>query len=338
MDAGILLDPGYIAGVQQISPPVTDLVVLGTFLDTMPWYFLILCLVTFGLHPRYGVRLTTLFGLNSALNEAVKLACHLPRPYWVSEAVTAFSPHGSFGFPSGAAMSGAVMYGYIATIARRFWVLPACILLLLATSAVRIFSGIHFVLDIVGGWALGFLLLAAFLLALPPAEEYAARLSRPARLVLFALVAALPLLLSLAAFAALAGWQVPAAWADLALRQSGAAINPVRIQFSWGASGIIFGGLCGYDLLRTRGGWNPPQDLRRRGAVVVAGTGAVLLLNALLPVLWKAIGLTARVPELATFLSMALVTFFMLACVPLLAARAGVREQDPALPIAICNR
>jgi membrane-associated phospholipid phosphatase len=150
MDIGLLMDPGIVAVVQNLSLPVTAFFTQGEFLDSMLWYFLILSVLTFGLHPRYGVRLATAFGLNSGLNEAVKLACHLPRSYWVSEAVKAYSAHSSFGFPSGAAMSGAVMYGYIATMVRRWWVVLICIILLLATSVVRIFSGIHFVLDILG--------------------------------------------------------------------------------------------------------------------------------------------------------------------------------------------
>ena len=104
LDFGRLLDPGINIAVQSFSPAVTAFFTRGEFLDSMPWYFLI---ISFGLHPRYGVRLATLFGLNVGLNEAVKLAGHMPRPYWVSAGVEAFSSHSSFGFPSGAAMYGA---------------------------------------------------------------------------------------------------------------------------------------------------------------------------------------------------------------------------------------
>jgi membrane-associated phospholipid phosphatase len=259
------MDPGVNVAFQQFSPAVTSFFTQGEFLDSMPWYFLLISLITFGLHPRYGVRLAALFGLNSGLNEAVKLACRLPRPYWVSTAVKGYSAHSSFGFPSGAAMTGVVMYGYIAYVVRRYWAHLLCAALLLATSLVRIFSGIHFLLDILGGWLLGLLLLAAFLFAAPRVEEYAMRLSRPARLALIVLIAAIPLLLAVPAYLSLNGWQVPAAWAGLARLQTGAAINPVRIQFSYGASGVILGSLAGYEFLRSRGGWSPPEDRKRRG-------------------------------------------------------------------------
>jgi membrane-associated phospholipid phosphatase len=326
MDFGLLMDPGINIAVQNISPALTSVFTRGEFLDSMPWYFLIISIITFGLHPRYGVRLATLFGLNSGLNEAVKLAAHMPRPYWVSEAVRAFSAHSSFGFPSGAAMSGAVMYVYIAVQVRRFPVVVLCCILLLATSLTRIFCGIHFLLDILGGLILGFLLLAVFLFVAPKAEEYAGRLSRPVRLALFAGVSAIPILLVVPAYLSLGGWQVPAPWIELAFRQTGAMIHPVRIQYAWGAAGIIFGGLFGYEFLTSRGGWSPPADLKRRAGVVVAGTLSVLLVNAAIPGVWAYLGITALSPQLAVFLSMAGVTFWLMAGVPSLATRAGFTE------------
>jgi membrane-associated phospholipid phosphatase len=322
------MDPGIIGAVQNFSPPITSFFAQGLFLDSMPWYFLVISVITFGLHPRYGVRLATLFGLNVGLNEAAKLALHMPRPYWVSAAVKAFSAQSSFGFPSGAAMSGMVMYGYIATAVRRWWVILLCVILLLVTSLARIVAGIHFLLDILGGWLFGILLLLVFLLAMPKAEEYAGRLRWPSRLALSALVAAVPVLLVVPAWLSLGGWQVPDAWIALARQQTGAAINPASIQFAYGAAGIIFGSLIGYEFLRSRGGWCPPADRKQRAAVVATGTLSVLLANAALPVVWVSLHIAALSPPLVPFLSMAGVSFWLMGCVPSLAAKAGFTGQD----------
>jgi membrane-associated phospholipid phosphatase len=328
MDFGLLMDPGINSAVQNLSPPVTSLFAQGVFLDSMPWYFLVISIITFGLHPRYGVRLATLFGLNVGLNEAAKLAFHMPRPYWVSAAVRAFSTQSSFGFPSGAAMSGMVIYGYIATAARRSWVILLCGILLFATSLARIVAGIHFLLDILGGWLFGIILLAVFLLAAPKAEEYAARLSRPARLALIVLVSAIPVLLVVPAFLSLGGWQVPEAWIALARQQTGAVIKPAGIQFAYGASGIILGSLAGYEFLSSRGGWRPPADRKQRAGVVIAGTLSVLLVNAALPGVWVSLGISALSLPLATFLSMAGVSLWLMAGVPSVAAKAGFTGKD----------
>ncbi|MDO9324274.1 MAG: phosphatase PAP2 family protein [Methanoregula sp.] len=329
MDYVLLMDPGINVAFQSFSPQITSFFTEGEFLDSMPWYLLIISLISFGLHPRYGVRLATLFGINVGLNEAVKLACHLPRPYWISAAVKAFSAHSSFGFPSGAAMSGMVIYGYIAFVVRRYWIIFICCILLIVASLVRIFSGIHFLLDILGGWFIGLLLLAIFLLAAPKAEKFAAQLSRPARLFLFVVVAAIPILLVVPAYLSLGDWQVPGAWIELARQQTGAVIHPVRIQYAMGASGIILGSLFGYEFLSSRGGWMPPAELKRRAGVVVTGTLSVLLLNMALPGVWVTLGITVMSPMLVPFLNMAGVTFWLVGCVPYLAAKTGFSGPDP---------
>ena len=319
----LLMDPGIIVIVQNFSPGLTASMATGEILDTMPWYLLVFSLITFGLHPRYGARLATLFGINAGLNEAVKLACHLPRPYWVSAAVKAASAHSSFGFPSGASQYGVVLYGYIAMTIRRFWVVFLCVILLLLTSFVRIFSGIHFFLDMIGGWIIGLLLLAAFLIVVPKVEAYASRLSRPARIILIFFVAAIPLILAIPALLSLGDWQVPDPWIELAKIQTGKTIHPDMIQFSCGAAGIILGSLLGFEFLSSQGGWNPPGERTIRAGLVIGGTIAVLLFNALLQISLKEIGFTAINPLLETFLRMTLVLFCLIGGIPVLMKKAG---------------
>lgn len=323
MVLALLMDPGIIAAIQNFSPGLTSWMVTGEILDTMPWYLLMFSLLTYGLHPRYGVRLATLFGINAGLNEAFKLACHLPRPYWVSAAVKAASAHSSFGFPSGASQYGVVLYGYIAVTIRRFWIVLLCIILLILTSFVRIFSGIHFFLDTIGGWIIGLLLLAVFLLVFPRVEAYASLLSLPARILLIFLVAAIPLILAIPALLSFGDWQVPGPWIELAKIQTGKTIHPDMIQFSCGAAGIILGSLLGFEFLSSQGGWNPPGERTIRFGVVVIGTISILLFNALLQISLKEIGFTAINPLLETFLRMTLVLFCLIGCIPVFMKKAG---------------
>ncbi len=319
----LLMDPGIIAAVQNFSSGLTSVMVKGEFLDTMPWYLLVFSLITFGLHPRYGMRLATLFGINTGLNEAVKLACHLPRPYWVSSAVSAASAHSSFGFPSGAAQYGIVLYGYIAATIRRFLVVLICIILLILTSFVRIFSGIHFFGDLIGGWIIGLFLLSAFLLLVPKVEAYASQLSWPARIILICIVAAIPLILAIPALLSIGDWQVPLPWIELAKAQTGKTIHPDMIQFSCGAAGIILGSLLGYEFLKSRGGWNPPDKKTTRIGGVIIGTIVILLLNFLLQTGLKEVGFTAISPLLETFLRMTLVLFCLIGGIPVLMKKTG---------------
>ncbi len=328
MDFGLLMDPAVNGAFQNFSPAATQILAQGEFLDSMPWYFILISLLFLGYHPKHGIRLAVLFGINYGLDEALKLAAHMPRPYWVSSSVKAFSAHSSFGFPSGAAMAGMAIYGYIAWAVRRRWATLICGILILAASLARIFAGIHFPLDIVGAWIFGALLLVVFLLAAQKIEGLAQTMTWPYRLAGIVFVAAVPIIVVIPAYLSLAGWQLPQAWAELALQQTGAKINPAQIRYAWGASGIVLGSLLGYELMLSRGGWEPPADLIQRTVVVLAGTGSVLLANQVIPLALSLSGIAAMMPQLAAFLSMVGVTFWLAGCLPLIAGRAGFGKED----------
>jgi membrane-associated phospholipid phosphatase len=319
--SGLVLDPGINVALQQVSPALALFASQGEFLDSTPWYLLLISVLFLGFHPRHGVRLAVLIGMTAGLNEAAKLAWHLPRPYWISLDVTAFSSHPSFGFPSGAAMYGAAAYGYIAAAVRRRWVLVACTLLLIATCFVRVIAGIHFVADIFGGLFFGFLLLLLFLLAEPRGRAYAGNLSRPGRWIGILVLAAIPIVLVIPPYSALAGWPVPASWTATAFLQTGSAIDPVSVQYAWGAAGIVLGSLAGYEVLLAGGGWEPPEALRQKCVVIFSGTVSVLAVWEITTVIREVVVLPF--PEAVTIVSMAVPLFWLTCCVPLIAQRAG---------------
>lgn len=324
---GMPLDPGINIAVQQISPTLTLLAVPGVLLDSTQWYLLLIAVLYLGLHPRHGVRLAVLLGITGGLNEALKLAWHLPRPYWISTDVKIFTSHPSFGFPSGAAMYGAALYGYIAAAVRRRWVVAVCAILLVTTSMVRIIGGIHFVQDVAGGLLFGFLLLLLFLFAEPRVTACAAGLSRPARWTGILLLAALPVILVIPPYLALAGWELPASWAATALQQTGQAINPAAIRYAWGVAGITLGSLAGYEVLMSRSGWEPPEGLWQKCAVILAGTGSTLAVWWIITTTREACNFPDPIDSALTVVSMAVVLFWLTCCVPMVARRYGFARE-----------
>jgi len=92
-----------------------------------------------------------------ALNSLLKLAFSRPRPVTLAHLAQA----GGFSFPSGHAMASASIYGAIAVVAvlrfpeRRWWVIGACALVVLAIGASRVYLGVHYPSDVIAGWALG---------------------------------------------------------------------------------------------------------------------------------------------------------------------------------------
>jgi len=313
-----LVDAGTVVALQQVSPLLTGLLAAGKDLDSLPVYLAILVLFYLGFSPKHGMRLTVAFGLAGGADEALKLFFHLPRPYWVSSAVKAYYSVSSFGLPSGGAECSTVLYGYIAVIVRRWWVVLACLLLAALTMLARIFAGVHFVTDVIGGFLLGALFLLLTLTIAPRIEAFGARLRPPARVLVILLLSALPLVMAVPAYLSLAGWQVPADWVAMAFAQTGATISPVQIVGAWEASGVILGGLLGYEYLRKTGGWEPPERVLPRIAVALSGVVSTLLLFVLaMAVLTR----PAIPPAAALFVSSVLTGLWFAACVPLAARR-----------------
>jgi membrane-associated phospholipid phosphatase len=318
-----LLDPGIISAAQNISPALTWLVAEGRFLDTTLVYLLVIAVLYLGFHPKHGVRLAVLFGITAGINEALKLAFHLPRPYWVSNAVKPYAAISSFGFPSGAAMGSVVLYGYVSRVVRRWWVVAICGILLAWTVLARIFAGVHFLLDILGGLLLGSLILVLFLYAVPKIEPLATGLPLRARVLGICLVSLVPFAVVIPAYLSSAGWQVPAFWATTAMEQTGQVLDPVQIGYAWTATGIILGSLLGYQYLLTRGGWSPPADLARRGMVVIAGMVSIIIMEAQLPGILRTLGIAYLHPDLCDLVSMTLICLWLTAGIPLIARSAG---------------
>lgn len=314
-----LMDPGINCAAQNLSPVLTTFIAEGRFLDTTAVYLLVIAALYLGFHPRHGIRLAVLFGITAGINEALKLVFHLPRPYWVSNAVKAYAAHSSFGFPSGAAMGSVVMYGYVSRVVRRWWVFLICGILFAWTVLARIFAGVHFLLDIIGGLLFGSLILVLSLQVFPKMENWAGGLSVRARILGIFFVSFLPLIVVIPAYLSLAGWQVPPSWAVTAMEQTGQVLNPVQIGYAWTATGILLGSLLGYQCLLLKGGWSPPADRVQRIVVVTVGMVTILLMDVGIPEILQMAGLTQVIYDFGELVPMTLICFWLTACIPLLA-------------------
>jgi undecaprenyl-diphosphatase len=92
-----------------------------------------------------------------ALMEILKLAFHRARPMpFFAERPDSFS------FPSGHALKSAVFYILLAALASRHWaVRAAAVLLALLIGISRIYLGVHYPTDVLGGYAVAAVCLAA---------------------------------------------------------------------------------------------------------------------------------------------------------------------------------
>lgn len=113
------------------------------------------------------------------LNTVLKMGFHRPRPQvieWGTQAV-------SSSFPSGHAMSAAIVYSTVAYLAarlhRRLWarwaMMILALVLIVAISASRMYLGVHYPSDVVAGVVIGFAWAGFCMATLEAIQRYAER-------------------------------------------------------------------------------------------------------------------------------------------------------------------
>lgn len=271
-DFQIALIQALQVGAAWLAAPMQ----LFSLLGQPEFYLLVISILYWCWDPRLGLRLGLLMGVSGGLNEALKVAFHLPRPYWVSPEVRALGSYPSFGLPSAHAQGAVTFWGLIAADARRRWLSLFAVALIVLIGASRVVLGVHFPMDVIAGWAVGAVALLGFLVLEEPVGRRVAALPL-SRQVILAFAGSLTLaLLSFAALAALGDWQVPASWAAGALERSGEPIHPLFLRDAVTASGLFFGFAAGAAAEHHRGsmcavGKGSARLLRYAFGIVVTG-------------------------------------------------------------------
>ncbi len=148
---------------------------------------LLLPVIYWCLDKRLGARLGALFLGSMFLNFFLKDLFMLPRPEGNQVRILYPESGGGYGFPSGHAQGNTTVWGYLMSRypGRVLWALGLTIIFLVSLS--RLYLGVHYPSDVVGGVALAVALIVAFNRILEP---QVARLSWKHKM---ALAAVLPL-------------------------------------------------------------------------------------------------------------------------------------------------
>ena len=119
------------------------------------------------------------FAGGGLLDEVLKLVIQRPRPAYAA----AFLHHHSWSFPSGHAMGSLIGYGMLAYVLVVLWIHPrrtqisvvlGAALLIVAIGLSRLYLGVHYFSDVVGGYAAGLLWLSACISGLEVARRWRA--------------------------------------------------------------------------------------------------------------------------------------------------------------------
>lgn len=192
-----ILDWGVevIRWFQQASPLLDLPFKAFTFMGEEPFFLVLLPLIYWCLDRRVGARLTILFLLSTYVNSVAKTLGGQPRPYdYAPDDVAPLWEATGYGLPSGHTQSAVVVWGYLASQFRRAWLWVVTALLIVLIPLSRVYLGVHFPTDLLGGYLLGVSILLVYVWLEPSVESWLGGKGLAWRL---ALALGVPLLLTL---------------------------------------------------------------------------------------------------------------------------------------------
>lgn len=143
------------------------------YVDSPYFAFILVPLVWVGFSYKWGLRLFYLLVINGMVNTLGKDLVGWPRPCADLPGLGMFCPPNN-GFPSGGAQTcmllGGLLIYYWRT--RAAWIIGALYIALISFS--RLYLGVHYPIDLLGGWAVGLLLLVLYVTCIDPIEKFLA--------------------------------------------------------------------------------------------------------------------------------------------------------------------
>lgn len=144
--------------VQKIRSPSGDCFFsLLNFFDTEYFYFILIPAFWAFQGWKFGIRLFYILVLSTLLNLGIKEIFQVPRPFQTNETWGVIEVKG-FSFPSGAAQTAMLLSWLLIHFWKSLWKWPLCILYTGLISFSRVYLGVHYPIDILGGWTIGALL------------------------------------------------------------------------------------------------------------------------------------------------------------------------------------
>jgi membrane-associated phospholipid phosphatase len=149
----------------RASPPLTFFMKLITGLGSAQAYIFLIPLVYWCYDEKKALRLGTAVLISAWLNFSLKFLLNQPRPFFAAyDPALGMIGESLGGFPSGHAQNSLVLWVIAASWGKKKWYFAIAALFCLLISFSRIYLGVHFPTDILGGWVLGGLVLCVYFL------------------------------------------------------------------------------------------------------------------------------------------------------------------------------
>ena len=159
------------------------------YFDRPEFFFVLVPMIWLGKGWKWGFRLFYILFLCSLAIHGLKDLFHLPRPFHVDPSVALIHVNG-YGLPSGAAASSILLSGLMINYWKSRWKWCVAIVYVALVSFSRIYLGVHYFTDLLGGWIVGLSFWALFTYVRRPLEK---RLEKLKPLTLFCLSQLIPI-------------------------------------------------------------------------------------------------------------------------------------------------
>ncbi len=254
-----------------------------TFLGQEEFFLFVMPVVYWCVDAGLGARLAVVLVTSNVFKLLLKLAFHLPRPYWIDRRVLALAAESSYGLPSGHAQDAVAIWGFVAAQLRRPWTWAAALVLVFLISLSRVYLGVHFPTDVLGGWVSGGIFLFAFVRWEQPVTAWLRHLNLWPQIALAFGLSLVYLALTGGALALIAPTPDPAEWEQTAVaavppEDRERAYDPRRSEDAVTVGGLIFGLGAALALASRHARFNAGGAWAKRAARFVAGVTGILIL------------------------------------------------------------
>ncbi len=270
MDALYQFGIRLIQSIQTLSPALDSIMETGSFIGTPEFFLILVPFIYWSIDRRVGIRMMLVVFYFEFINASLKVLFHQPRPYWLG-GVKQLSTEGTYGLPSGHSGRTLALSGYLATQVKRNWFWAVAVLYILLVGFSRMYLGVHFPHDVLGGWLLGLLAIWALAKWGDKVREWLANKPLSTQIMLGFLVAMGMMLTGFIVRFIIAGTPDPAEWSPY-----NADARTVTHFFT--ISGAVFGAWAGYALMRQYARFNAKGDWAKRGIRYLLGIVVLLVL------------------------------------------------------------
>lgn len=306
----------YLQSIDRLISPME----FFTFLGTEDFYSLVMPVLIWSIDYGLGMRVGVVLLTGNSLNAMLKWAFHLPRPFWYDGQVTGLAPETSFGLPSGHSQNPASIYGLIAASLKRGWAWAAALVLIFLIGLSRVVLGVHFTLDVLGGWTIGFLFLWAFLRLEAPVRSWFDKQTLSRQVGSAFGLSLVIIIIAMAVLAATGSFEMPAVWEA----NAGIELDPFSLEGLLSSTGSLFGLAAGGFWLASQGGFDAGGALWKRVMRFLVGVIGVLAilqgLDMVFPDSQDLIGYSFR------YLRYGLMGFWVSGLAPVVFKRVGLAE------------